>query len=54
MFTGDFRIYFMMDVLMDFVVVITYTWAGIMFPLDEDYQLIDEYPFPRIEPIGDT
>ena len=54
MFTGDFRIYFVMDVLMECVVVIIYTVAGIKFPLDEDYRLTGEYPFLRLQHLGDT
>lgn len=46
--------YFVMDVLMEWVVVIIYTVAGTMLPLDEDYRLTDEYPFLRLQHLGDT
>lgn len=54
MFTGNVGIYFIMDVLMDSVVIIIYTVAGTMFPLDEDYRLTNEYPFLRLVPLGET
>ncbi|KIJ68796.1 hypothetical protein HYDPIDRAFT_125815 [Hydnomerulius pinastri MD-312] len=46
MFSGEWQIYLVMEVLMEYAVVIVYTAAGTMLPLDQDYKLqeTDEYP----------
>ncbi|KAF9229711.1 hypothetical protein BS17DRAFT_805320 [Gyrodon lividus] len=48
-FTGEWQIYLVMEVLMEYVVVIIYTVAGTLLPLDQDYKLqeTDEYPLYR-------
>lgn len=50
--TGEWQIFLVMDMLMEYAVVILYTIAGIMLPLNEDYKRSDffsneEYPLSR-------
>ncbi|KAG2109726.1 uncharacterized protein F5147DRAFT_692121 [Suillus discolor] len=51
MITGEWQIYLVMDMLMEYAVVIIYGVAGIMLPLNEDYKSADsyqdEYPLSR-------
>ncbi|KAI9572611.1 hypothetical protein HD554DRAFT_2061473 [Boletus coccyginus] len=49
MFTGEWQLYVVMDVVMEFTVVIIYTLAGNILRLDQDYKLqeTDEYPLHR-------
>ena len=54
MFEDTSPAYLIMDVLMECVVVIIYTVAGTMLPLDEDYRLTDDHPFLRLQHLGDT
>jgi len=46
--TGEWQIYLVMDMLMEYAVVIIYTVAGLMLPLDRDYKFPDynheQYP----------
>ncbi|KAG2160198.1 uncharacterized protein EDB93DRAFT_1073789 [Suillus bovinus] len=50
-FTGEWQIYLVMDMLMEYAVVIIYSAAGIVLPLNEDYKspesYQDEYPLSR-------
>ncbi|KAG1908567.1 uncharacterized protein F5891DRAFT_1098125 [Suillus fuscotomentosus] len=41
--TGEWQIYLVMDMLMEYAVVIIYAVAGIMLPLNEDYKPADSY-----------
>ncbi|KAG0699720.1 hypothetical protein DFH29DRAFT_35458 [Suillus ampliporus] len=49
--TGEWQIFLVMDMLMEYAVVIIYTIAGLMLPLDQDYKSADfnedEYPLSR-------
>ncbi|KAG1849349.1 uncharacterized protein F5891DRAFT_1160685 [Suillus fuscotomentosus] len=49
--TGEWQIYLVMDMLMEYAVVIIYAVAGIVLPLNEDYKSADsyqdEYPLSR-------
>ncbi|KAF8845459.1 hypothetical protein BDN67DRAFT_999611 [Paxillus ammoniavirescens] len=49
MFTGEWQIYLVMEILMEYAVVIIYTVAGTLLPLNQDYKLqeTDEYPLYR-------
>lgn len=49
MFTGEWQLYVVMEVVMEFAVVVIYTLAGILLRLDQDYGLqeSDEYPLYR-------
>lgn len=49
MFSGDWQIYVVMDVVMEYAVVVIYVLAGTMLRLDQDYGLqeTDEYPLYR-------
>ncbi|KIJ05723.1 hypothetical protein PAXINDRAFT_182848 [Paxillus involutus ATCC 200175] len=49
MFTGEWQIYLVMEILMEYAVVIIYAVAGTLLPLDQDYKLqeTDEYPLYR-------
>ncbi|KIK99924.1 hypothetical protein PAXRUDRAFT_822198 [Paxillus rubicundulus Ve08.2h10] len=49
MFTGEWQIYLVMEILMEYAVVIIYTVAGTLLPLNQDYKLqeSDEYPLYR-------
>ncbi|KAF9243750.1 hypothetical protein BU15DRAFT_71874 [Melanogaster broomeanus] len=46
MFSGEWQIYLVMELLMEYAVVLIYTVAGTLLPLDQDYKLQqgDEYP----------
>jgi hypothetical protein len=46
MLTGEWQIYLVMELIMEYVVVIIYTTAGTILRLDQDYKLQenDEYP----------
>ncbi|KAG1809979.1 uncharacterized protein HD556DRAFT_1317071 [Suillus plorans] len=41
--TGEWQIYLVMDMLMEYAVVIIYAVAGIVLPLNEDYKSADSY-----------
>ncbi|KAG1798780.1 hypothetical protein EV424DRAFT_1332800 [Suillus variegatus] len=43
MITGEWQIYLVMDMLMEYAVVIIYAVAGIVLPLNEDYKPTDSY-----------
>ncbi|KAG1829518.1 hypothetical protein EV424DRAFT_432510 [Suillus variegatus] len=49
--TGEWQIYLVMDMLMEYAIVIIYSVAGIVLPLNEDYKSADsyqdEYPLSR-------
>jgi hypothetical protein len=50
--TGEWQIFLVMDMLMEYAVVIIYVVAGLMLPLHEDYKRSDflnneEYPLSR-------
>lgn len=49
--TGEWQLYLVMDMLMEYAVVILYTVAGLMVPLDQDYKPSgfdhEEYPLSR-------
>lgn len=51
MITGEWQIYLVMDMLMEYAVVIIYVVAGIVLPLNDDYKSADsyqdEYPLSR-------
>ncbi|KAG6371595.1 hypothetical protein JVT61DRAFT_9305 [Boletus reticuloceps] len=49
LFTGEWQIYVVMEVVMEYAVVVIYTLAGNMLHLDQDYkpQESDEYPLYR-------
>ncbi|KAH0838637.1 hypothetical protein J3R83DRAFT_6960 [Lanmaoa asiatica] len=49
MFSGEWQIYVVMEVVMEYAVVVIYTLAGTMLRLDQDYGLqeTDEYPLYR-------
>jgi len=49
MFTGEWQIYVVMEVIMEYAVVVIYTFAGTVLHLDQDYKLqeTDEYPLYR-------
>jgi len=49
MFTGEWQLYVVMDVVMEYAVVVIYTLAGNVLRLDQDYGLqeTDEYPLYR-------
>ncbi|KAG1758039.1 hypothetical protein EDB19DRAFT_82210 [Suillus lakei] len=38
MFTGEWQIYLVMDMLMEYAIVIIYAVAGLVLPLDQDYK----------------
>jgi len=48
-FTGEWQIYIVMEVVMEYAVVVIYTLAGTVLRLDQDYGLqeSDEYPLYR-------
>lgn len=50
-FTGEWQIYLVMDMLMEYAVVIIYCVAGFVLPLNQDYKspdsYQDEYPLSR-------
>ncbi|KAG2070649.1 hypothetical protein BDR04DRAFT_1099652 [Suillus decipiens] len=43
LFTGEWQIYLVMDMLMEYAIVIIYCVAGIVLPLNEDYKSPDSY-----------
>lgn len=49
--TGEWQIYLVMDMLMEYAIVIIYTVAGLVLPLNQDYKTPesyqDEYPLSR-------
>ncbi|KAG2070647.1 hypothetical protein BDR04DRAFT_1018194 [Suillus decipiens] len=51
LFTGEWQIYLVMEMLMEYAVVIIYCVAAIVLPLNEDYKTADsrqdEYPMNR-------
>ncbi|KAG2370336.1 hypothetical protein BDR07DRAFT_1476331 [Suillus spraguei] len=51
LFTGEWQIYLVMEMLMEYAVVIIYCVAAVVLPLDEDYKTTDsrqdEYPMNR-------
>lgn len=49
MLTGEWQIYVVMEVIMEYAVVLIYTLAGTVLRLDQDYKLqeTDEYPLYR-------
>ncbi|KAG2160199.1 uncharacterized protein EDB93DRAFT_45469 [Suillus bovinus] len=51
MFTGEWQIYLVMDMLMEYAIVIIYAVAGLVLPLNKDYSSTDssqdEYPSRR-------
>lgn len=51
MITGEWQIYLVMDMLMEYAIVIIYSVAGLVLPLNEDYKSSDsyeaEYPLSR-------
>ena len=50
MFTGEWQLYVVMEVVMEYAVVLIYMLAGNMLRLDQDYGLqqeTDEYPLYR-------
>ncbi|KAG9314699.1 hypothetical protein JVU11DRAFT_5506 [Chiua virens] len=49
MFTGSWQIYVVMEVVMEYIIVLMYTLAGNKLHLDQDYKLqeTDEYPLYR-------
>ncbi|KAG1798084.1 uncharacterized protein HD556DRAFT_1525683 [Suillus plorans] len=56
MITGEWQIYLVMDMLMEYAVVIIYAVAGIVLPLNEDYKSAnshqDEYPLITKQDVG--
>lgn len=50
-FTGEWQIYLVMDMLMEYAIVIIYSVAGLVLPLNQDYKAPDlyqdEYPLNR-------
>jgi hypothetical protein len=50
-FTGEWQIYLVMDMLMEYAIVIIYSVAGLVLPLNQDYKSSDsyqaEYPLSR-------
>jgi hypothetical protein len=50
-FTGEWQIYLVMDMLMEYAIVIIYSVAGLVLPLNQDYKspdsYQDEYPLSR-------
>jgi hypothetical protein len=48
LFTGEWQIYLVMDMLMEYAVVIIYSVAALVLPLNEDYKFAgsyqDQYP----------
>jgi len=54
MFTGEWWIYLVMSILMEYACVIIYTTAGLRIPLNQDYKLGDvhgdEYPLYQQQP----
>ncbi|KAN0100951.1 hypothetical protein V8E55_000935 [Tylopilus felleus] len=50
MFTGEWQLYVIMEVVMEYAIVLIYTLAGNVLRLDQDYKLqeeADEYPLYR-------
>ncbi|KAG2123609.1 hypothetical protein DEU56DRAFT_829381 [Suillus clintonianus] len=51
MFTGEWQIYLVMDMLMEYAIVIVYSVAGLVLHLNQDYKTPeynqDEYPLSR-------
>lgn len=49
MFTGEWQIYVVMEVVMEYIIVLIYTLAGNVLRLDQDYRLqeTDEHPLYR-------
>lgn len=43
LFTGEWQIYLVMDMLMEYAVVIIYSVAALMLPLNDDYKSPDSY-----------
>lgn len=43
LFTGEWQIYLVMDMLMEYAVVIIYSVAALVLPLNEDYKSPDSY-----------
>jgi hypothetical protein len=52
MFTGEWQLYVVMEVVMEYAVMLIYTLAGTTLRLDQDYKLqeTDEYPLYRQQP----
>lgn len=52
MFTGEWQIFLAMDLLMEYICVLVYIFAGSTLKLDQDYQLQDyeDYPLYRSKP----
>ncbi|KIO07482.1 hypothetical protein M404DRAFT_136374 [Pisolithus tinctorius Marx 270] len=50
--TGEWQIFFAMDMLMEYICVLIYVFAGLKLKLDQDYELQDhdEYPLYRPKP----
>ncbi|KAG1765528.1 hypothetical protein EDD22DRAFT_774909 [Suillus occidentalis] len=42
-FTGEWQIYLIMDMLMEYAIVIIYSVAGLVLPLNEDYKSSESY-----------
>jgi hypothetical protein len=51
LFTGEWQIYLVMEMLMEYAIVIIYSVAALVLPLNEDYKSSDlaqdEYPSDR-------
>lgn len=52
LFTGEWQLYVIMEVVMEYVIVVIYTLAGNVLRLDQDYGLqeSDEYPLYQPKP----